>query len=68
MGKVEINPDYCKACELCLSVCPQGVLSLGKHANSMGYFAVVPDSEKECIACKMCATMCPEGAISVYKE
>lgn len=68
MGKIEVNPDYCKACELCVTVCPNQVLSLGDHPNTMGYFAVVADPAKKCVACKMCAVMCPEGAISVYKE
>lgn len=68
MGKIEVNPDLCKACGLCVAVCPKQVLAQGEHANKMGYFAVVPDDSKGCVACRMCATMCPEGAISVYKE
>ena len=67
MGKVVVNPDYCKACELCVNVCPNKVLSLGTQVNKMGYYVAQPDPEKKCVACKMCAVMCPDGAISVYK-
>lgn len=67
MGKVEINPDYCKACGWCLNVCPNEVLDFGQVVNKMGYHAVVPDENKKCVACKRCGIMCPEGAISVYK-
>lgn len=67
-GRIIINPDYCKACELCIVVCPKKRISLGIKINKMGYHAAVPDPDKECIACKSCAIMCPEGAIDIYKE
>lgn len=66
-GKVKINPDYCKACELCVVVCPNKVISLGDSINKMGYRAAVSDDKMKCIVCKSCAIMCPEGAIDVYK-
>jgi 2-oxoglutarate ferredoxin oxidoreductase subunit delta len=65
-GKVKVNADYCKACEMCIIVCPNEVISLGSHINKMGYRAAEADAEKKCTACKLCATMCPEGAIDIY--
>ena len=36
MGKIEIDPFYCKACELCIPVCPNGVIVPGDVANEKG--------------------------------
>lgn len=66
MAKIEVDPIYCKACELCMNVCKQGVLSLGTEQNAKGYHTVVQDKEG-CVGCKLCAIMCPEAAITVYK-
>ena len=68
MGKIEIDPFYCKACELCIPVCPNGVIGPGDTANEKGYFTVQADPDKPCVACRQCAIMCPEGAISVYRD
>ena len=68
MGKIEVNPFYCKACELCFPMCPRGILGPGDVPNEKGYFTVKPDPDKECVACMQCAVMCPEGAISVYRD
>jgi 2-oxoglutarate ferredoxin oxidoreductase subunit delta len=67
-GKVKVNADYCKACKMCIIVCPNKVISLGTDVNKMGYRAAVSDNNIKCTACKMCATMCPEGAIDIYKQ
>lgn len=67
MAKIEVNPNFCKACEYCVHFCPKGVLALGKVANNMGYHAAVPVAIEKCIGCKQCAVVCPEGAISVYR-
>ena len=67
-GKVALKQDKCKACELCIPVCPNGVIIPGDVANEKGYFTVKPDPDKTCVACRQCAIMCPEGAISVYRD
>ena len=67
MPKVEINPNYCKACDLCIIACKKDVLRFGKEHNANGYITVEAIPEKECTGCIMCAVVCPEGAIEVYK-
>ncbi len=37
-GWIEVDPHYCKGCELCVFACPQDVLGMDKgHLTSRGY-------------------------------
>ena len=68
-GIVVLRTDICKACELCVSVCPKGCLELDKkNVNAKAYHPVVFINQEECIACANCALICPDGVINVYKE
>ena len=68
-GKVVVNRDRCKGCELCISSCPKNVLAIDHHeVNVQGYHAVAVVNGDDCIACISCAIMCPDGALTVYKE
>ncbi len=67
MPKVEIIPNFCKSCQLCLTACPKNVLAVGKKANNKGYYYIEDVNPDACIGCKMCAEICPDGAIEVYK-
>ena len=62
---VWINEKRCKACDLCVSVCPSGTLGmrLDEH-RVLGKMAEViyPDS---CIGCGECELHCPDFAIAV---
>ena len=67
--EVKFNSDRCKACELCISVCPKQILEIEKdHYNKKGYHParVQPGKEADCIGCASCATICPDAIISVY--
>lgn len=66
--RVEIIPDQCKGCELCIGECPKKVLSMSDAFNCFGYnFAQYKGDG--CIGCGMCFYACPEpGAITVYKK
>lgn len=67
-GRVIIDIDMCKGCELCVSVCPKKILELDEHnINLGGYNPAKCINESECIACVSCARMCPEVAITVEK-
>ena len=68
MANIQVDFDLCKACGLCIAVCPFGLLSLGHEANSKGYHAAVQENADKCSGCKLCATMCPDSAITVYKD
>jgi 2-oxoglutarate ferredoxin oxidoreductase subunit delta len=66
-GKIVVNTEFCKGCELCVAACPTKVIELGKKLNMKGYLYAVQEKEG-CVGCATCAVICPEGAITVYKE
>jgi len=67
-GKVEINQSRCKGCELCVSVCPLGVLEMSEDFGPLGYHAAVAVNMNACNGCTLCALICPDMAIEVFKE
>ncbi|RPI84569.1 MAG: 4Fe-4S dicluster domain-containing protein [Chloroflexi bacterium] len=67
-GWIEVNELYCKGCELCVTECPQHVLSLDMDKLTvMGYHPVRLHADG-CTGCGICAIVCPEAALSVYRE
>lgn len=68
-GRVVIDVERCKGCELCRDACPHDVLALAGELNSKGYRPVILlDPEHDCTGCALCATVCPDGCITVYRE
>lgn len=68
MGKITINRDYCKGCELCTTACAKKLLQLGSVFNRNGCYTVeYLGGENECTGCALCAEMCPDAAIEVWK-
>jgi len=72
-GKITIDRELCKGCQLCISVCPQHLIAVSSKLNQKGYspaeFIEDPTSdERRCTACATCATICPDIAIEVYRE
>ena len=68
MPKVIIDKNKCKACGLCVAVCPKKILEMKNTLNEYGnYFAECID-ENSCIACCMCAKMCPDWAITIIDD
>ena len=66
-GKIEINQELCKGCEVCVSFCPREVISVSDKLNASGYLPAVFDNNGECTGCAICAVVCPEAAIEVYR-
>jgi len=71
-GKIKIDRERCKGCQLCVDACPNSVIEIDTSLNKKGYlparFKEKPEKgEKGCIACAQCATVCPEVAIEVYR-
>lgn len=65
-GRVEIEIQRCKACELCTVECKENALSLSESINLRGYRYVVANNEL-CTGCVNCALVCPDAVITVYR-
>ncbi|MCL5265917.1 MAG: ferredoxin family protein [Chloroflexi bacterium] len=37
MGRIEVDEDRCKGCEICVSACPKKVITLANRYNRLGY-------------------------------
>ncbi len=59
--------EKCKACEMCISVCPKKILELSDVFNSKGYATSHCVNDAACIGCTLCAKMCPDAVIEIYK-
>jgi 2-oxoglutarate ferredoxin oxidoreductase subunit delta len=66
-GRIEINQELCKGCELCIQFCPKKLIKLSDSINAAGYTPSSFDGAKECTGCATCALVCPEVAIEVYR-
>ncbi len=66
-GKIVIDQELCKGCEVCIAFCPKKLITISNEYNAAGY---LPSSFKEggdCTGCATCAIVCPEVAIEVYR-
>lgn len=62
---VWVDESRCKACDICVSVCPAGVLSMRLEPTStLGAMIEIVASES-CIGCNDCELNCPDFAIFV---
>lgn len=66
-GKIEIDRELCKGCEICISFCPKKLIMLSDTLNAAGYLPSAFSGSKECTGCATCAVVCPEVAIEVYR-
>lgn len=68
-GRVVIDVERCKGCELWRDACPPDVLVLADELNAKGYRPVILlDPDHQCTGCALCATVCPDGCITVYRD
>jgi 2-oxoglutarate ferredoxin oxidoreductase subunit delta len=65
-GKVEIDIQKCKGCELCTTACKEQALSLSETINIKGYHYVIANNDS-CTGCVNCALVCPDAVITVYR-
>lgn len=68
-GTIVVDEARCKGCELCIAVCPKGVIHLADHFTARGYRpASLVDPAGACTGCLLCSTVCPDVALTVYRE
>jgi 2-oxoglutarate ferredoxin oxidoreductase subunit delta len=65
---VWIDTSRCKACDICASVCPAGVLAMENDPTSTLGSKVKIISKESCIGCYDCEFACPDFAISVASK
>jgi 2-oxoglutarate ferredoxin oxidoreductase subunit delta len=63
--RVLVDEARCKACELCVVVCPAGILRLGSALNRKGYHPAEVTRQEDCTGCRACALICPDVAIEI---
>jgi 2-oxoglutarate ferredoxin oxidoreductase subunit delta len=62
---VWVDEVRCKACDLCVAVCPAGVLSMRAEPTSTLGAMVDIIAPEDCIGCNDCELACPDFAIYV---
>lgn len=65
-GRVEIDIQKCKGCELCTNACKEKALSLSETINIKGYHYIIANNDA-CNGCVNCALVCPDAVITVYR-
>ena len=66
-GRIEIDFERCKACELCVVACPKNCIEMGTRINGQGYAAAVFARPGDCTGCAICAEGCPDACIAVWR-
>jgi 2-oxoglutarate ferredoxin oxidoreductase subunit delta len=62
---VWVNTSNCKACDICVSVCPAGVLGMIYDKSSTLGAMISVQHPEACIGCSECELSCPDFAIYV---
>ena len=62
MSLININLKWCKACGICVDLCPTQALCI----NEKGYPEV--KDETKCTRCRLCELRCPDFAIELKEE
>ncbi len=73
-GKITIDSELCKGCYLCISFCPENLITISDELNQKGYYPAEfiekdgKEGDIKCTGCATCALVCPDVAIEVYRE
>lgn len=62
---VWVDESRCKACDICVSVCPAGVLAMRLEPTSTLGAMIEIVAAEACIGCNDCELNCPDFAIYV---
>lgn len=66
--KIEIDPQLCKGCIICVEYCPSLVFIESKTMNKKGIHVPIPEYDIMCSKCELCMYLCPDQAIKVYND
>ena len=67
-GRIIIDTERCKGCNLCVYYCPVHIIELDETTtNIRGYSPLIITEPDKCIACAFCAIMCPDSVITVER-
>ncbi|MDO4673900.1 4Fe-4S dicluster domain-containing protein [Campylobacter sp.] len=65
---VWVDESRCKACNICVSYCPAGVLAMRDDVHAVLGQMIEVVHPASCIGCTDCETHCPDFAIMVAKR
>jgi indolepyruvate ferredoxin oxidoreductase, beta subunit len=60
--RLEITPQWCKSCDICVKFCPERCLRLN------GERIVELTDPQKCTGCRVCEWLCPDFAIRVHLD
>lgn len=65
---VWVDHSRCKACDLCVSLCPSGTLAMRFDASKVLGKIIAVVEPSSCIGCAECELHCPDFAIYVAER
>ena len=65
---VWVDISRCKACDICVSLCPAGVLAMTPAPGAILGATIEVIEPDACIGCKDCELHCPDFAIYVAER
>ena len=60
--RLEITPEWCKSCDICVKLCPERCLRLNEER------IVELAQPEKCTGCRLCELLCPDFAIRVHLD
>ena len=60
--RMEITPEWCKSCDICVKLCPERCLKLNDER------IVELADPARCTGCRLCEWLCPDFAIRVHLD
>jgi indolepyruvate ferredoxin oxidoreductase beta subunit len=60
--RLEITPEWCKSCDICVKLCPERCLRLDEER------IVELAQPDKCTGCRLCELLCPDFAIRVHLD
>ena len=65
---VWVDISRCKACDICVSCCPAGVLAMAVEPRAVLGKTIEVVHPESCIGCRECELHCPDFAIYVAEK